>query len=87
MAETALAERLYLLAQQLLPGLAADSGHDYWQACCTELPEARWSKLTVHPGDLGLTAAGASRPRDSWESRYRNSPYVVGVSPAPVPPR
>ena len=52
MAETALAERLYLLAQQLLPGLAADSGHDYWQDCCAELPEANWSRLTVHPGDF-----------------------------------
>ena len=50
-AESALAERLYLLAQQSLPGLAADSGHDYWQACCAELPDANWMRLTVHPDD------------------------------------
>lgn len=51
LAETAVAERLYKLAQKLLPKLSEDSRNDLWQAYCAELPAADWTTLTVHPDD------------------------------------
>ena len=51
LAESAVAERLHSLAQQLLPKLSEASRDKLWEAYCTELPAAEWSTLTVHPDD------------------------------------
>lgn len=48
--ETALQERLLLLAHELLEELAEDRT-SLWQRLSTELPVAEWTKLTVHPED------------------------------------
>ena len=50
-AEAALAERLLLLARQVLPGLASDDRSVLWKALCEELPKADWTSLKVHPAD------------------------------------
>ena len=49
--EEALAERLRLLAQQMLPELASNDRARLWQALRAELPATAWSQLTVHPAD------------------------------------
>jgi vacuolar-type H+-ATPase subunit E/Vma4 len=53
-AETALEERLLLLARQLLPELANDDRSALWKVLCEELPDADWTTLKVHPADHKL---------------------------------
>ncbi len=50
-AESALEERLLVLARQILPELANDDRSRLWQASCEELPAADWTRLKVHPAD------------------------------------
>ncbi|MDT8443658.1 MAG: hypothetical protein RQ722_05160 [Desulfuromonadales bacterium] len=50
-AETALEERLLLLANQILPELASTDRAALWQALCAELPSAEWATCRIHPAD------------------------------------
>lgn len=53
-AEAAMAERLYLLATQMLPKLAQIDRQTLWQAFCAELPEADWRVFRVASADRQL---------------------------------
>jgi len=55
-AEAGLEERLQGLAAQLLTELAEANRGALWQALCTELPSAEWSKVTVVQADRVLAA-------------------------------
>jgi vacuolar-type H+-ATPase subunit E/Vma4 len=50
-AETVLEERLLLLANQRLPGLASADRAALWKALCAELPSAEWAVCRIHPAD------------------------------------
>ena len=54
--EEALAGRLLLLAQQLLPELASNDRANLWKALRAELPATTWSLLTIHPIDHKLAS-------------------------------
>lgn len=50
-AEKALEERLLLVANQMLPGLASTDRAALWKALCAELPSAEWAACRIHPAD------------------------------------
>jgi len=54
--EEAIAERLLLLAQQILPELASNDRATLWKALRAELPATGWSLLTIHPADHKLAS-------------------------------
>lgn len=49
---SALAERLHVLALQLLTGLDGAQRRRLWHALAGELPAAEWRRVQVHPDDL-----------------------------------
>ena len=51
-AEAALAERLRLLAGQLLAEMADAERERLWRGCVAELPQASWQALRVAPADV-----------------------------------
>ena len=55
-AEALLEERLQGLASQLLTELTEKNREVLWQAFCSELPTAEWSKITVSQADEALAA-------------------------------
>lgn len=65
-AEAALAERLLILAHQMLPVLASADRTTLWETLRKELPEANWTACKVHPADQEL--AGRVFPAAKIES-------------------